>query len=962
MPTTQEPHADPLAADESLHRRLFESLAQGVIYHDAAGHVISANPAAERILGLTLAQMRSRQPGTAWRVLREDLTDFPCEEYPSAVAQRTGREVRDAVMGVFNPREERYRWLRVHAIPLTRPGEARPEGTCVVFDDITDRRQVERALLEANERYGTLLNHIPDIAWLKDSDSRFVAVNDAFVGVLGVPRERVIGRTDFDFMPEDVARRFFQDDRAVLTGRIVTREETLVLGDGTQRTLECVKAPYRSASGEYAGTVGIARDVTARLQAERALRERERKLALVLDGSRDGFWDWNVATGEVHHSDRWCEMLGYAPGQVPPHIAGWESLVHPEDRDDVLALLQAHLDGRTESYSSEHRMRTADGGWLWIHDRGRATERDADGRVLRMSGTHTDITARKQIELALRRRDAVLEAVSISAELLLGCTQWETVTAEVLSWLGAATGADRVYLYSVDDDDCGETRATQRFEWVAEGIAPTGPDAPLAAEPLARAGFARWIAEFTDGRPIRGAVRELPASEQPLLRRHGVLSLALVPIRVGGRWWGFMGFDACRDEHDWTVAELDALRAAASTLAAAIRRSEAEAALRMREEGLRRAHKSEDVARLAAGVAHEFNNMLTVIQGHAMVLETQLGGDVETAESLSAIRSAAERSAVLARQLLAYGRRQAARPARIDLNDVVRSAQRVLAPALGADVELVTQLQASLPPLLADTTQLEQVLLNLATNARAAMPEGGRFTIETEAVDDAGDGRPRVRLVVSDTGCGMDERTLARAFEPFFTTRPAGQALGLGLPTVQTIVQQAGGSIDVSSGRGAGTTFVITLPAVAAEETVLPVAVPHAARHSGTVLLVEDDAAVRGLTRRLVEQLGYRAIVAGSGEEALALMEQRSEPIELVLTDVLMPGMTGIELAQRLRVQRPGLPVLLMSGYSEEALQDVSSQAAGLPVLLKPFTPAALAQKVREAAAPAAGAAPAPVD
>ena len=374
------------------------------------------------------------------------------------------------------------------------------------------------------------------------------------------------------------------------------------------------------------------------------------------------------------------------------------------------------------------------------------------------------------------------------------------------------------------------------------------------------------------------------------------------------------------------------------------------------EEQFLQAQKMEAVGRLAGGVAHDFNNLLTVINGFGEMLLAALPPELPARAYAEEVARAGERAAGLTRQLLAFSRQQVIQPRPLDLNAVVSGSEALLRRLIGEDVELAATLAEGLPPVLADPGQLEQVLMNLAVNARDAMPRGGRLTIETrpaELGEEQVRANPGVRpgpyvlLAVSDTGCGMDEATRARAFEPFFTTKGPGKGTGLGLATVYGIVRAAGGHAAIASEPGRGTTFEIYLPPAAGEARAAAAVAGEAPGGTETVLLVEDDAAVRALAKRALERRGYDVLEAGGGGAALAV-SAGAGAIHLLVTDVVMPGMGGRELAGRLRGLRPGLRVLYMSGYTDDALVRHGVLAGEAAFLQKPFTPESLARKVRE--------------
>ena len=388
-------------------------------------------------------------------------------------------------------------------------------------------------------------------------------------------------------------------------------------------------------------------------------------------------------------------------------------------------------------------------------------------------------------------------------------------------------------------------------------------------------------------------------------------------------------------------------------------RRRAELALRESEEHLRQAQKMEAIGRLAGGVAHDFNNILTVILGYVEVLSGAMPPENAMRVELDEIRQAADRAASLTRQLLAFSRRQVLEPRVVDLNDVVQGVVRILERLIGEDVRLVLRPGERLGPVKADPGQLEQVLLNLALNARDAMPNGGEIRIET-ANAEIEDGRAAqrgplepgayVRLSVSDTGVGMDEETRLRIFEPFYTTKERGKGTGLGLATVYGIVRQSGGRILVDSKRGCGSRFEVYLPQVTASPPAAAAQRPDSEavpRGGETVLLVEDDAVVRSLVSATLARNGYTVLEAADGAAAIGAAQDHHAPIELMITDVVMPGMSGRSLAHRLAGDRPGTKVLYISGYTDDAVLHDGVLDSGAAYLQKPFTLDALGRKVR---------------
>ncbi len=382
---------------------------------------------------------------------------------------------------------------------------------------------------------------------------------------------------------------------------------------------------------------------------------------------------------------------------------------------------------------------------------------------------------------------------------------------------------------------------------------------------------------------------------------------------------------------------------------------------RQLEEQLRQAQKMEAIGRLAGGIAHDFNNLLTAIGGYTRLLLDALDPDDPRREDAIQIEVAAERAASLTNQLLAFSRGGMVQPGRIDLNEVIATVKPLLGRLIGEHIAIALDLRAARPWVLADRTQLEQMLINLGANARDAMPGGGTLRIETDDLDAATAWRQgvtsgaSVALTVSDTGVGIAEEVRERVFEPFFTTKDPGQGTGLGLATVYATVRQAGGRIRLLSEPGRGTTFRILFPLVDADvdEPRSPAADSPATDVRARILLVEDEASVRDLVSRILVAAGHDVVAAADGREALRLATTADPPIELLVSDVVMPGMSGLQLARELRARVPGIRIVLMSGYTAEPF-DASDVGFGL--LPKPFIADQLLDHVRAALARSAGA------
>jgi two-component system cell cycle sensor histidine kinase/response regulator CckA len=544
-----------------------------------------------------------------------------------------------------------------------------------------------------------------------------------------------------------------------------------------------------------AGTIGAAIE---RSLAERQLERQTHFLAQVhdaaiaLDADRNVTY-WNPGAERVY---------GYTSEEAIGRRV--DDLIHPTPRahEEMRRAAVPLWRGEQHVVQIETVRRRKDGTLIDV-EISLSPLLDSRGEVEGFVSIARDISRRRRSEEALLRRDAILEAVGFAAERLLRATSVEDAIAEVLERIGCATHVSRVAIFEATDDSAGRKVSTMRHEW-------TGPGVPSQLGSGQVIGLSLWGDRLARDEVVRGHLRDFPPHERALLEPQGIKSLLDVPIVVGGQWWGDISLDDCVSERTWSDAEVEALRAAAGIIGASIARDRAETELRSREEQFQHAQKSESLGRLAGAIAHDFNNVLTVISGYGDLLRSTLDPGTQR-EDAHEIVKAASRGQALTQQLLSFSRRTVAQPRLVDLNTIVREIERMLERLLDRRIRLETSLEPGLAPVEADVGQIEQVLVNLAVNARDAMQEsGGTLTISTRAVVVAGE--PLVELRLADTGQGMDEETCSRVFEPFFTTKEPEKGTGLGLATVRDIVAQSGGTITVASTLGEGTTFTILFP------------------------------------------------------------------------------------------------------------------------------------------------------
>jgi PAS domain S-box-containing protein len=701
-----------------------------------------------------------------------------------------------------------------------------------------------------------------------------------------------------------------------------------------------------------------------RAVAERtgALEESRRLLAAIVDGTPDAIWVKDLEGRYLLANAAKLRTLGRPAAEVLGRTAA--ELADPEAAPEQEAADRRVLEGGETLTTEEQRLGAGGRRRAFVAVRGPV--RDVEGRISGLFAVVRDITDRARARLVLQKETERVQAL-LALYREPGASAGEVLRAAAQG-LTTLTGSE-LGLVGIPTEDGA---ALQAHAWSSRPLELVGPEGKAflhrlrPGDPLAE--VLRTGQPAVLDTPQALALAGLPAGH-PALRR-----LLAMPVVRDGRVV-LVGGVANRDE---PYGELDVAQAGLYLEGAweALRKVQAEEQRAALHEQLRQAAKMEAVGRLAGGVAHDFNNLLSVILSYSRFALESMGEADPLRQDLEEIRQAGERAAALTRQLLAHSRKQVLQVSTLDLNEVVTGIEPMLRRLLGEDLELRLELAARPWPVRADRGQLEQVVVNLAVNARDAMPDGGRVTIRTANLVAGAEPGPApwsaacALLEVADTGIGMDEPTRARVFEPFFTTKEPGKGTGLGLATVYGIVKQSGGDVRVESSPGGGSTFRLALPAAEGAEALVAVAVPLAAspppapgrpRPGGqeTVLVVEDEAAVRALAGRILAGAGYRVLAAASGAEALALPGGQLGEVRLLLTDVVMPQMSGHALAERLKGRCPGLEVVYMSGYLDDALGQRGVLPETIRFIGKPFAAPDLLRLVREtldraAAAPGA--------
>ncbi len=785
-----------------------------------------------------------------------------------------------------------------------------PGRVVVAIEDITEEVRAREALARSEalaraqaEELAGIYHAAPVGLCVLDRDLRYVRINARLAEINGMPAADHIGRKVREVVP-DLSDQAFEAMERVLGGEEIRGLEmsgTTPAQPGVVRTWRENWLPLRNMAGEIVGVTASAEEITETKAAEAALYESEQRFRNMADHSPAMMW--------VTEPDAHCSYLNRAwyefTGQTEEEAAGfgWLEAVHPEDRGWSGETFLA-ANARREAFRLEYRLRRSDGAYRWAIDA--ASPRfGPSGEFLGFIGSVVDIHDRKVAEELLQQR--VKEALAQRRE------------------------ADALYRTYFEN--------TPEALFII-GVEPDGGFVVEEINPAHEAGVGLKLEE------IRGKRVEdiLPG---PLAER--VLETYRHVLQTGLMYQYREQFHLGGEPQQWDTA-LVPMRDDAGRIVRLIGSSRNVTRQVLAEEALRQSQKMEAMGQLTGGVAHDFNNLLTPIVGTLdMMLRRGLGGERER-RLIAGAAQAAERARVLVQRLLAFARRQPLQAVAVDVEQLVAGMAQLISSTTGPQIKVVVQADKGLPPAKADPNQLEMALLNLAVNARDAMLDGGtlRITVEAETVERehrAGLKPGRyLHLSVSDTGIGMDEATLARAIEPFFSTKGIGKGTGLGLSMVHGLASQLGGALSIQSTPGLGTNVEMWLQA--GEEGTAPGGAAPETRAAlvgqEDVLLVDDEEVVRLSTADMLAELGYRVVEASSAEDALSLIRRGLRP-SLVVTDHLMPGMSGTDLARALRAERPDLRVLVISGYAETA-----GIAPDLPRLAKPYRKDDLAVSLAE--------------
>jgi PAS domain S-box-containing protein len=981
---------EPYRAEQDLResqRRLHAMMENlpGVIFYQvltspdmSEREYLYISPNAVKVLGVSPEHLASAPGEMMGQVEYADLAEVLAKE-------RAAADALDILDLQIDGTRRDGKVVRTRVITRPRPG---PGGKLIwdgVLIDITERVEAQEALKESEERFRAMADNLPILCWWADKSGYIYWYNQRWYEYTGTTSEQMAGWGWRDVHQPAMLPAVMQRWTAsISSGEPFEMVFPLKATDGSFRPFLTRAMPLRDESGEVVRWFGTNTDIAEQQAIEAALRESEERFRAMADSAPVPVWV-SGERGIEFVNQVFCEFSGLQAKDLLEDQ--WTALIHGDDLPSAMAMRDRARE-RAEPYKFEARFRRKDGEWRWLQVSLRPRA-EGEGKLIGYVGVATDMTDVRSTEEALREQGRTLETLnrigaSLAAELNLDKLIQMAVDAGV-ELTGAEFGA---FCHKAEKADgpfelstlCGIGGHELFF------------DSTAATEILQDAQSAKGLIRSDD---ITEHDRYGPAAariariggRQPVRSFMAVRVVSSSGAVIGALILGHSEVGRFSDRHEHLMRGMAAQAAVAMDNARLYRSAEREIASRMKaeqearllnetleqrveeeverrseaEEALRQVQKMETLGQLTGGVAHDFNNLLQIISGNIELIRRGLPEDsARLRRAADNAGRGAERAAVLTQRLLAFSRRQPLAPKPIDLKRLVTGMSELLHRTIGEAIEVETVLAPGLWNVEADPHQLENSILNLAVNARDAMPEGGKLTIETcnthldcayaEANPGAAEGQ-YVCISVSDSGAGMDEATLAKAFEPFFTTKEVGKGTGLGLSMVYGFVKQSGGHIKIYSEPAEGTTVRIYLPRIHAESAPAEAAVRALELEAGqdeTILVCEDDDDVRAFTVEVLRELGYRVLEAHDGPSALRLLERPEGKVDLLFTDVILPsGMTGAVLAERARMLRPDLKVLFTTGYARNAIVHQGRLDPGVELITKPFSHADLAARVR---------------
>lgn len=842
-------------------------------------------------------------------------------------------------------------WLQWDIRPWLK-GHGSIGGIIITSSDITRFKGVEEKFREKETFFRSLIRTIPDLVWLKDPKGTYLACNSKFEKLLGASEKEITGKNDYDFMARKSADFFRKHDLEALKngGPTKNEEQVFFADDGHMEILETIKTPMYSKDGELAGVLGIGRDITERKKNEETLRYNEKLLNEMGRMAKIGGWQFDPATGSGSWTDEVARIHDLNPGDETNMELGL-SFYGEESRKKVEKAIETAIKFGTP-YDLELELITKKGIRKWVHTICEPVTEE--GRVVQMRGSFQDITAQKLSEQHIGHLNRVLNAIRDINILIVHESDLDVLINEGCRLLVDNLGYRSAMIVLADEDEKPVSFARAGSEEIFKPFEEAVKKDGRLSCPQ-NVGHDRGPEHICEASRSSG---HCPYAGDAL---NNSVCIRLIHEGIDyGRFLIVTGEDSAMDEEEkGLLIEMTGDLAFAIKSARMEKKREAsEYKHKLLEKRMLKMERLEAIGRLAGGVAHDYNNILSIITINAEFAIQDTDADSPVQDFLVEILKAARRSADITRQLLAFARKQTIVPRILDLNDCIESTLKMIRRLIGEDIDLLWYPEKGLWQVRTDPSQMDQILANLCINSRDSIKGVGKITIETRnTVFDQSycDVHPGfipgefVLLVVSDNGEGIKPEDMDRIFEPFFTTKEIGKGTGLGLATIYGIVKQNNGFINVYSEREAGTSIKIYLPrvkdSVPASDKYDISEIPEG--RGETVLFVEDDDGIIKFGKRILENLGYVILSANRPNDAIKIAQDHSGKISLLITDVVMPDMNGRELANRLKTLYPYMEILYMSGYTANVIAHHGVLEENINFIQKPFSQNDFARKIR---------------